>query len=110
MASTPVDLYSEGEENASRGLFQLLVSPSVVAPLGQKNVPTAARQSPKGSSRELKCSEVRKRLGDFMPTTGRRGGRQITEGFSIERRGSKKRGGPRGVKKKEVRYAKTRKE
>lgn len=54
MASTPVDLYSEGEENASRGLFQLLVSPSVVAPLGQKNVPTAAPRVQKGPSRTLR--------------------------------------------------------
>lgn len=70
---------SEGEENASRGLFQSLVPPSVVTPLGQKNVPTAAPQSPEGSPKELKCSYVRERLGDFTPTTGRGGERQITE-------------------------------
>lgn len=64
MVSTPVDLYLPGEENASGGLFQLVVSASVVVLLGQKNVLTAGPRAARASSKELPCSEMRERLGD----------------------------------------------
>lgn len=70
--STPVDLSLEGEENASGGLFQSVVSPSVTALLGQKNVLTTAPRAQEDAPRSCQCSEVKKRLGD-------RGEGQITE-------------------------------